>query len=102
MNTKCPRYAAQTLPQAKPGRFEFLKTNYGKILEESCTLFTLYTFKLSDLINNLNTILKVLYRGAANGLVFQWEFLQVLELPNKLISGSFAAEVRSPRTHYVL
>ena len=58
-------YAAQTLPQTFSWTSEFLENICEKKLQECCTLFTLYEFKVLALINNLNTISKVLHADAA-------------------------------------
>ena len=68
---KYPRYAAQTLPQTKLGRFDFLKTNNEKKLHEMSEDFTLYALEFSALLNEQNTILKVVCGGAAVELVLQ-------------------------------
>ena len=58
-SVKCPRYAGKTLPQAKSRRFEFLETNYGKILHEMSEGFTLYALEFSALLIEQSTILCV-------------------------------------------
>ena len=69
------------MPQTQVGRFDFLETNYGKILHEMSEGFTLYALELSALLNEQSTILKVVFGGAAVELVLHWEFLQIPELP---------------------
>ena len=69
--SKYPRYAAQTLPQTKLGRFDFLKTNNEKKLHEMSEDFTLYALEFSALLNEQNTILKVVCGGAPVELVLQ-------------------------------
>ena len=65
MDSKGRWYAAQTLPQTFSWTSEFLENICEKKLQECCTLFTLYEFKVLALINNLNTISKVLHADAA-------------------------------------
>ena len=71
LRIKYPRYAAQTLPQTKLGRFDFFKTNNEKKLHEMSEDFTLYALEFSALLNEQNTILKVVCGGAAVELVLQ-------------------------------
>ena len=71
ISTKYPRYAAPTLPQAKLGRFDFLKTNDEKKLHEMSEDFTLYALEFIALLNEQNTIFKVVFGGAAVELLLQ-------------------------------
>ena len=71
LRIKYPRYAAQTLPQTKLGRFDFLKTNNGKKLHEMSEDFTLYALEFIALLNEQNTIFKVVIGGAAVELLLQ-------------------------------
>ena len=68
---KYPRYAAQTLPQTKLGTFDFLKTNDEKKLHEMSEDFTLYALEFIALLNEQNTIFKVVFGGAAVELLLQ-------------------------------
>ena len=80
VHIKCPRYAGKTLPQTKSRRFEFLETNYGKILHEMSEGFTLYALEFSALLNEQSTILKVVFGGVA--LELHWEFFDDPETPS--------------------
>ena len=68
---KYPRYAAQTLPQTKLGTFDFLKTNDEKKLHKMSEDFTLYALEFIALLNEQNTIFKVVFGGAAVELLLQ-------------------------------
>ena len=68
------------MPQAKVGRFDFLKTNYKKKLHEMSEGFTLYASEFSALLNEQSTILKVVFGGAA--LELHWEFFDDPETPS--------------------
>ena len=82
IHTKYPRYAAQTLPQTKLWTFDFLKTNDEKKLHEMSEDFTLYALEFIALLNEQNTIFKVVFGGAAVELLLQWEFLADRETPS--------------------
>ena len=69
--SKYPRYAAQTLPQTKLGTFDFLKTNDEKKLHEMSEDFTLYALEFIALLNEQNTIFKVVFGGTAVELLLQ-------------------------------
>ena len=71
LQVKYPRYAAQTLPQAKLGTFDFLKTKDEKKLHEMSEDFTLYALEFIALLNEQNTIFKVVIGGAAVELLLQ-------------------------------
>ena len=58
--TKCPRYAGKTLPQAKVGRFDFLKTIKKRKCMKCPRTFSLLRAKVLNLVNKQSTILCVL------------------------------------------
>ena len=85
IHSKCRHLSAQTARQAKVYQFDYLKHNYEKKLEESCSLFSLLRLEISNLSNDLNTISKVYYRSAAVSLVFLWEISPIPQFPHKSV-----------------